>query len=199
MASDFPGAFKALREILRRHAGDLIVQADTPTDYVVLSPALGPNKRPLWFGAVTSKRSAVSFHLMPLYFNPALQAQVDDELLPRKQGKTCFNFQRPDPALFVRLDALTRTARETWERFGFLTPGPLSQERLDAALRQGGEDPARIARQRKAMAAQAAAKRAATKKSAAKAAVRAAAKRPAKKRPAAKTRAKKQAPDGRRN
>ena len=80
MPADFPGAFDALRVILKRHADGMVVQADTPTDFTVICRAIGPNKKPLWFGAVILKKSAVSYHLMPLYFNPKLQAQVPEEL-----------------------------------------------------------------------------------------------------------------------
>jgi hypothetical protein len=164
MPSDFPGAFAALRQILKRHAHGMIVQADTPSAFTVITPALGPNKKPLWFGCVLSKKSAVTYHLMPLYYNRKLLSSIGPELLDRMQGKTCFNFQRPDPALFARLDQLTRTGREQWQRFGFLEPGPISPERFAAALTASGEDPAAIARKRKRMGAQAAARRAATLK-----------------------------------
>ena len=116
----------------------------------------------MWFGCVRWGKSAVSYHLMALYFNPKLQAALPDVLRPRKQGKTCFNFQRPEPVLFGMIDELTRQGRAGFERHGFLAPGPVPPERFDAALRAGGEDPERIARVRKAKGKQAAAKRAAT-------------------------------------
>jgi hypothetical protein len=162
MPTDFPGAFTALRQILNKHAAGMVVEADTPSAFTVVTPAIGPNKKPLWFGCVMSKKSAVTYHLMPLYYNRKLKAGIGPELLARMQGKTCFNFQRPDPLLFAQLDELTRIGREQWERFGFLEPGPVSPERLAAALTVSGEDPAAIARRRKKVGAQAAAKRAAT-------------------------------------
>src|SRR6185369_11425720 len=96
MASDFPGAFAALREVLKKHSSGMVVVKDSAVDYTLASPTIGPNKKPMWFGCVLLKKSAVTYHLMPLYFNPKLQAAIPAELLPRKQGKTCFNFQRPD-------------------------------------------------------------------------------------------------------
>lgn len=162
MAADSPAAFAALREILKNHSGGMIIQSDEPTDFTVVTRALAPNGRPMWFGCVSLKKSAVTYHLMPLYFNPKLQAAVPPELERRKQGKTCFNFQRPDPALFAMLDELTRRGREGFERQGLLAAGPVAAERLDAALRAGGEDPEAIARRRKSMAKAAAAKRSMT-------------------------------------
>jgi hypothetical protein len=135
MPSDFPGAFSALRRILKKHSGDMIVQADAPNEFTLVTRAIGPNKKPLWFGAVYAKKSAVTFHLMPLYYNPKLGSKVASELKPRMQGKACFNFQRPDAELFSS---------------------------LDAALKSGGADLAAIARERKATAARATAKRKAT-------------------------------------
>ena len=165
MASDYPAAFAALREILRRHAEGMIVHADTPTDFTLTTPAIGPNKKPIWFGCVLIKKSAVTYHLFPLYMNPALQAAIPPELLPRKQGKTCFNFQRPEAHLFAALDVLTGEARAGFARQGFLTPGMMTPQRMDAALRAAGADPAALAKTRKAKGQAAALKRAATLKS----------------------------------
>ena len=162
MASDFAGAFAALREILRRHSEGMVVKADTPSEFSLETRAIGPNGQRMWFGCVQWKKSAVTYHLMPLYFNPMLQAAVPAELLARKQGKTCFNFREPDDALFAEIDELTRMGREQWERAGFLQEGELSREKMEAAVRAGGEDPARIARLRTARGKAAASKRAAT-------------------------------------
>ncbi len=164
MATDYPAAFAALRKILKRHGRGLIVHADTPTDFTLITPAIGPNKKPIWFGAVLLKKSAVTYHLLPLYYNPKLQATIPPELLNRKQGKACLNFQRPDPALFAQLDALTARGREHYERHGLLIPGPVPAERFAAMLRAGGEDPEALAKLRKAKGKQAAAKRAATRR-----------------------------------
>lgn len=164
MPSDFPGAFAALRAILLKHCTDMIVQTDTPTRLMVATRATTPNKQPLFFGAVMLIKSAVTYHLYPIYFNPVLQGSIPAALLARKQGKTCFNFQRPDPELFAQLDQLTAQARAHWERHGFLESGLLSQEKIEAALRAGGEDVAALARLRKSKGQAAARKRAATLK-----------------------------------
>ena len=162
MPSDFPTAFRELREILKRHVDGMIVLNDKPNDFTVITKAIGPNKKPIWFGAVLMKKSAVTYHLFPLYFNPALQATVSPELAKRKQGKTCFNFQRPDPILFAQLDALTLRGREGFAKHGMLEPGNVCADRLDGALRAAGEDPVALAKFRKDKGKAAAAKRAAT-------------------------------------
>jgi hypothetical protein len=160
--NDFDGAFTALRDILSKHSEGMVVVVNTPTDFTISSPALGPNGKPMWFGCVKAGKSAVTYHFMPLYFNPRLQSAVSAELQARKQGKTCFNFKRPDDALFAQIDDLTRMGREHWRRQGFLEPGPIPAERFAAALRAGGEDPAALAKVRKAKGKAAAAKRAKT-------------------------------------
>ncbi len=162
MASDFPGAFAGLRKILKRHSAGMIVQSDTPTDYTVVTRSIGPNRKPIWFGAVLSKKSAVTYHLLPLYFNPALEAKVSPELLRRKQGKACFNFERPDAALFAALDDLTNLGRENYARHGLLEPGAVTNEQLAAMYQAAGGDADALAKRRKATAKRAAAKRAAT-------------------------------------
>jgi hypothetical protein len=160
--ADFPAAFAALRDILKSHSAGMIVHADTPADYTLISPATVAKGKPLYFGCVLLKKSAVTYHLFPLYFNPKLQATIPTELLPRKQGKTCFNFQRPDAKLFAQLDALTKLARESFQRHGLLNAGPVAPGTFGNALRSGGEDPDAIARLRKSKGQAAAKKRAAT-------------------------------------
>ena len=153
MATDFPAAFAALRDVLKKHSSGMVVQADTPTDYTLATRALLRGKLPMWFGCVKRGKSAVSYHLMPLYANPKLVAAVPGALKARMQGKSCFNFQRPDPELFAVLDELTRQGREHFEKHGFLQPGPLSQERIEAAARAAGADVDGMAKRRKEVAA----------------------------------------------
>ncbi len=90
MSKDFPGAFDALRQILVKHSAGMIVQADSPTDYILVTPSIGPNRRPIGFGAVLLKKSAVTYHLFPLYFNPKLQAAVSADLTAAKAGEDLF-------------------------------------------------------------------------------------------------------------
>jgi hypothetical protein len=165
MAKDFPAAFARLREMLQKHATGLPIVTDTPKDFIVTSPACGPNGKPMWFGAVKLGKSAVSFHLMPLYFNPKLGKQISAELQKRKQGKSCFNFQGPDEALFAQLDELTGTARGQWERYGFLKPGQITTAMMGEALRASGVDVDALAKVRAQKGKEAAGKRAATLRS----------------------------------
>jgi hypothetical protein len=65
--------------------------------------------KPLFAAAVQIKKSYVSYHLMPVYVNPALADGLSPALRKRMQGKACFNFTRIDPAEARELSALTRT------------------------------------------------------------------------------------------
>jgi hypothetical protein len=78
-----------------------------------------PNGSPLWFGGVQVKKRYVSYHLMPVYLNPALLDGISPELKKRMQGKSCFNFTRVDPALFEELAALTQAAFYDYRAKGY--------------------------------------------------------------------------------
>ena len=152
-SGDLAHAFTALRDILRAHAADMLVQEDTPTEFTLVTRAVLHNKLPMWFGCVRRGKGAVSYHLMPLYANPKLKAAMPAALKPRLRGKACFNFKRPAPALFAMVDELTRQGREHFEKHGFLEPGPLSQEQIEAAARGGGADVDGMNRRREQVAA----------------------------------------------
>ena len=64
--------------------------------------------RPLFVAAVQIKKSYVSFHLMPVYVNPALRDTLSPALRKRMQGKACFNFVTIEPADARELAALTK-------------------------------------------------------------------------------------------
>lgn len=159
MTKDFAGAFKALREILKKHSRGMIVVHDTPAQFMAITRALAPNGKPFSFATILMNKSAVSYHLFPLYFNPVLQAAVPESLRRRMQGKTCFSFQRPEPELFEQLGELTRQGREGYERHGFLEPGKVESQKLAEALQAAGENPEALAALRKKKGREAARKR----------------------------------------
>jgi hypothetical protein len=66
--------------------------------------------RPLYVAGVQVNRAYVSYHLMPIYMNQALQIAVPAVLRKRMQGKSCFNFTSIDPDLLHALSALTDRA-----------------------------------------------------------------------------------------
>ncbi|WP_051175971.1 hypothetical protein [Luteimonas mephitis] len=105
--TDFGPTFASLSALLRRHAAGMSIKTDVPGNLYVELPAATPRAKPGFFGAVQAKKSYVSYHLMPVYEDPALLDGISDALRKRMQGKSCFNFTADDPQLFRELDALT--------------------------------------------------------------------------------------------
>ncbi|MEO7274600.1 MAG: hypothetical protein ABIX28_04410 [Vicinamibacterales bacterium] len=105
----FPQTFRTLRGLLEKHRGRMMVVADTPVDYSIASPDMVDRSgRPVFVAAVQIKKSYVSFHLMPVYMNPALLESLSPALRKRMQGKSCFNFVTIEPADARELSAVTR-------------------------------------------------------------------------------------------
>lgn len=116
---DFSATFKALRAILEPYAaGKMKVAQDKPDYYYLETTFSMMGRGPVMFAAVRKAKAYVSYHLMPIYMNQALQAKVSPELQRRKQGKACFNFSQPDHKLFAELAELTRLGFEGFKRLG---------------------------------------------------------------------------------
>jgi len=112
MAANFEAIFALLKPVLRTHSKQLSVKADTAKEYTLVSktPSSFPQHKgqPMYFGSVRLGKAYVSFHLMPLYMNPALTRTISPALMKRMQGKTCFNFKvTPEPELLAELGRLT--------------------------------------------------------------------------------------------
>ena len=118
--NDFASVFKELRAILAPYAKGLSTMEDTETAFYVDTKHIQKNKSPLFFSAVQIKKSFVSFHLMPVYVQPALLETISPELKKRMQGKSCFNFVAVDKALFNELAALTKASYASYKEQGFV-------------------------------------------------------------------------------
>lgn len=106
--ADFDSAFASLSRMLRKHAAGMSIRTDEPGHLYVERPASTPKGKPAFFAAVQTKKSYVSYHLMPVYEHPALLDGISDGLRKKMQGKSCFNFSSDEPSLFKELDALTK-------------------------------------------------------------------------------------------
>ncbi|NOT62933.1 MAG: hypothetical protein HOP19_22210 [Acidobacteria bacterium] len=100
--------FARLKAILQPYAAQLMVVADKDDHFYLDTAHLQKNKKPLFFGAVTIKKSYVSFHLMPVYVFSELLDDASPELKQCMQGKSCFNFKATDETLFQELSQLTQ-------------------------------------------------------------------------------------------
>jgi len=115
--AEFSAAFAALRATLAPFAaGNMRVVTDSPENYYLETAFPVFRGKPVFFAAVRKGKAYVSYHLMPLYMNPALQKRVSPELKRRQQGKSCFNFTRCDAALFGELGVLTREGLEAFKK-----------------------------------------------------------------------------------
>lgn len=122
----FGATFAALREVLAGYSDRLLVTVDKPGNYQVCSRTMKDRiGRPLFIAGVQVKKNYVSFHLLPLYMNPALQKKIPPALRKRMQGKACFNFteitteQARDVAEITREGAEAfQNVRLPWEKAG---------------------------------------------------------------------------------
>jgi hypothetical protein len=129
MTQDHDSTFQALRALLGKYAEGLVIEADT-MDRFCLVAAPGPATLEAWGGKarqstipvawVAREKSYVGYHLMGLNGNAPLVAALSPALQARMQGKTCFHFRRPEPALFMELEGITHASLDTLRRKGFV-------------------------------------------------------------------------------
>lgn len=104
---DFALAYARLRDILIPYYDRLEVTADSRYKFYTQTRSASHNGKPLFFAAVVMGKAYVSYHLMPLYWDPSLLKGISPQLKKRMQGKSCFNFTEPKPPLFRELSRLT--------------------------------------------------------------------------------------------
>lgn len=117
---DFPGTFRVLKGLLVPYASRLHATQDTDGFYMLDGEYATEFKRTMFFGGVQIRRAYVSFHLMPVYTNPELLGSVSDALKKRMQGRSCFNFIRPERELLVELSALVDRSFALYARLGWV-------------------------------------------------------------------------------
>jgi hypothetical protein len=113
----FQEIFAALKPIFEKYADRLSVQVDEPDQYFLETKTAIRKGQRLQFGGVKIGKLYVSFHLMPIYMNPKLQATISPDLKKRMQGKSCFNFTKLEPEHIAELKKLTAAGFEefrTW-------------------------------------------------------------------------------------
>jgi len=116
MTSEFETVFGSLKALLKKHERTLKVLKDEPQEYTLVTKSNSNRGQPMWFGSVRAGKAYVSYHLMPLYFNPPMNAMISPALKKRMQGKTCFNFKSVDKELFAELKTLTQEGIDSYRR-----------------------------------------------------------------------------------
>jgi hypothetical protein len=115
--------FDRLAAIFVPYRSTLIAKADEPGDLSLETPPSTAYPSGLFFGAVKIGKRYVSFHLMPVYVHPDLLDGMSLELRKRMQGKSCFNFTRPDDTLFAELETLTAAGFARFQDDGTIPVG----------------------------------------------------------------------------
>lgn len=111
--------FAELSLILRPYAAKLEIKTDSQTELYVDTRHIMKSRKPLFFGAVQIKKSYVTFHLMPVYVQPALLDSVSSDLKRRMHGKACFNFTAIDRKLFRELAGLAKAGYASYQEQGY--------------------------------------------------------------------------------
>jgi hypothetical protein len=125
----FETVFNRLKKILQTHTGNFAVKPDTAISYG-LQGKPGPAALKAWGGKMKKPvmpvawveigKAYVSYHVMGLYSNTALQNSMSKELKARMQGKTCFNFKSINEPLFKELEQITVKAIDDFKKMGFV-------------------------------------------------------------------------------
>ena len=137
--NDFARTFQELRAIFQPYAAKLRVVHDDDAYYYLETKSASFRGRPVCFGAVRRGRNYVSFYLMTVYGGQLcapvekgsdLKKVVDHgkkaasgmsaELKKHMQGKSCFNFKRPEAELFQELALITKRGFEGYAKLGWL-------------------------------------------------------------------------------
>jgi hypothetical protein len=128
MAAEFEKVFGRLKLILQKHASALGVKEDSDKRYVLDAP-IGPATLRAWGGKAKIDRipvawtqigkGSVTFHLMSLDGSSPGKT-MSKELQGRMQGKTCFNFKKPDEALFAELEDVAARGIAGFKQAGFI-------------------------------------------------------------------------------
>ena len=112
--------FPLLRAILLPYAEGMVVVCDEEAMYCLDTHHVMKNGKRMFFGSARVSKSYTSFHLMPVYVNPALLEGMSEALGKRMQGKSCFNFKKLDTELFAELRNLTALGYEDYRVKGYL-------------------------------------------------------------------------------
>jgi hypothetical protein len=115
--------FDGLAAIFAPYRSTLLAKSDEPGNLYLETPPSANYPSGLFFGAVKIGKRYVSFYLMPVYVHPDLLDGMSPELRKRMQGKSCFNFTRPDEALFGELDTLTAAGFARFRDNGLIPAG----------------------------------------------------------------------------
>lgn len=129
VSHEFEAVFNRLKTVLQKQAGNYSIRPDTAISFGIQGKP-GPATLKVWGGKMKKPvmpvawieigKAYVSYHVMGLYTNTALQSKMSNELKARMQGKTCFNFKSINETLFKELEELTLKANDDFRKTGYV-------------------------------------------------------------------------------
>jgi hypothetical protein len=117
---DFQSVYNRLKELLKKYEPELQLKVDSEGKFSLDAAYSQQYKREMFFGSVTIGKRYVSYHLMPVYVFPELLDSLSPQLKKRMQGKSCFNFNKVDEALFEELAHLTQAGFKRYQEEGLI-------------------------------------------------------------------------------
>lgn len=138
---DLGAVFDALRGVLARYANrpGVAFEERRGVCQISLTTRTDRTGRPLFVASANVNKNYVSYHLMPLYMNPALKDSIPAALKKRLQGKACFNFTSVDTAALKDLAKLTKKGVDSFKTL----PLPWEAKRPSGGSRSAGSGTAR--------------------------------------------------------
>lgn len=117
---DLEAVFDDLKTVMKSYESKLECSINDAENYSLNTLHIMKNKKPLFFGAVQIKKNYVSYHLMPVYVEPALLKSIPDKLRRHMHGKSCFNFKSIDEDLLKEVKEITLAAYRSYEDSGYI-------------------------------------------------------------------------------
>jgi len=113
---DLPAILARFKALLKKYENRCAVELDTAVEYFLNSKKIGPKNKPIFFAGTSVNKNTVSFYLMPVYCCPKLLDGISPQLRKRLHGKSCFRFDKVEPALIKELAELTKRGFEWAQR-----------------------------------------------------------------------------------
>ena len=120
-AAPDPGLLKtflSLKKVLEPYAPKMVVKHDGPGIYYLESAPSKKYGTEVFFGAVQTQKTQVSFHLLPLHVFPEMLDDLSPALKKRLRGSSRFAFTTVDAGTLRELAALTKKGYQGYKKGG---------------------------------------------------------------------------------
>ena len=110
--------FQRLKKVLEPYARYMVVKHDGPGIYYLETAPVPKYGTEVFFGAVQTQKTQVSFHLLPTEVFPELLEGLSPGLRNCLRGTSRFAFTKVDAATLKELAALTKKGYQGYRRGG---------------------------------------------------------------------------------